>query len=388
MKVLWFTWKDLSHPWAGGAELVNERLAERMVADGHEVTLLVGGYKGCKPVEMVNGYKVIRVGGFYSVFWHTFRYYRRHLREWPDMVIEEVNTLPFFTRFYVKQPSALFFHQLCRKVWFYQMKQPFSLVGYLAEPLYLRLLRGKKLMTISESSRQDLINHGFKREDISVMRLGFDMKPLTKVKFSDKYAAPTLLSLGTIRPMKQTLEQIKAFELAKRHMPDLRLKIAGGIGGAYGKAVLDYIAASKYTADIQYLGRVSSSQRQELTRRSHLLLATSIKEGWGLTVTEAASQGTPAVVYDVDGLRDSTHYGQTGTIAAHNSPLGLSEAILTTLQNKQAYKDLCHKALETNRRYSFNQSYQDFKTLLDRTPSAAPNTQLVLESAGGAAPAP
>ena len=31
MKILWFTWKDMNYPEAGGAELVNEELAKRLV---------------------------------------------------------------------------------------------------------------------------------------------------------------------------------------------------------------------------------------------------------------------------------------------------------------------------------------------------------------------
>ena len=46
MKILWLTWKDREHPLAGGAEVVNEELAKRLVADGHEVTFVVGGFQG------------------------------------------------------------------------------------------------------------------------------------------------------------------------------------------------------------------------------------------------------------------------------------------------------------------------------------------------------
>ncbi|RKY81760.1 glycosyltransferase family 1 protein, partial [candidate division KSB1 bacterium] len=45
MNLLWLTWKDRKHPLAGGAELVNEKLAKRLVQDGHRVIFLVGGYK-------------------------------------------------------------------------------------------------------------------------------------------------------------------------------------------------------------------------------------------------------------------------------------------------------------------------------------------------------
>ncbi|GAC1502477.1 MAG: glycosyltransferase family 4 protein [Candidatus Saccharimonadales bacterium] len=377
MKILWFTWKDLSHPWAGGAELVNERLAERLVEEGHEVTFLVGGYKNSISQELVNGYKVIRIGGYYSVFWQAYIYYRKNLSDWPDLIIEEINTVPFFTKFYTKQPSGLIIHQLCRKVWFYQLKLPVSLLGYIIEPIYMRLLKNTKVITISESSRNDLQQLGFKPDNISIMKLGIDHEPINKLNIEDKYPQPTLLSLGAIRPMKQTIDHIKGFELAKKDVPNLKLTIAGDCGGNYGKQVLDYIKMSRHKHDIEYLGKVSSPKRMDLMRRSHLILGTSVKEGWGLTITEAASQGTPAIVYDVDGLRDSTHYGTTGVITKANTPYALSEAIISIFKNKDSYVQLCKRALESSRHYNFEICFTDFKKYIAEISATKPKSKLV-----------
>src|SRR5882757_7729806 len=142
MKILWFTWKDSENPSAGGAEVVNEELAKRLAADGHEVVFLVARYPGCRPWTERDGFTVVREGGRFSVYWRAYKYYKKHLTEWPDLIIEEVNTVPFFTKFYAKQKRIYFFHQLARQVWFYQMSLPLSLVGYLLEPLYLRFLSG------------------------------------------------------------------------------------------------------------------------------------------------------------------------------------------------------------------------------------------------------
>ena len=135
MKILWLTWKDSSHPKAGGAEVVNEELAKRLVADGHEVTFLVGGYAGASAQDERHGFSIVRLGGRLSVYWKAYRYYQQHLKAWPDIVIDEVNTIPFFARFYVAQRTVLFVHQLCRAIWWYEMPLPVSIIGYLLEPL-------------------------------------------------------------------------------------------------------------------------------------------------------------------------------------------------------------------------------------------------------------
>ena len=74
MNILWFTWKDLSHPFAGGAERVNEELAKRLAKDGHRVVLVVGGFEGGEEKETRDGYEIIRLGNRYTVYWHAYRY--------------------------------------------------------------------------------------------------------------------------------------------------------------------------------------------------------------------------------------------------------------------------------------------------------------------------
>src|SRR5690554_1553878 len=120
MRILWFTWKDKKHPHAGGAEYINESFAEQLVRDGHEVILITSGFPGSKPEEIINGYKVIRLGNIFTVYLLSPFYYLRHLRHWPDRIIEEINTIPFLTQLYTSQKRILLIYQLCREIWFYQ----------------------------------------------------------------------------------------------------------------------------------------------------------------------------------------------------------------------------------------------------------------------------
>jgi hypothetical protein len=120
--------------------VVNEALAKRLVRDGHSVRFVVGGFSGGASNVEKDGYTIIRVGGRFSVYWCAYRYYVNHLRGWADVVIDEMNTIPFFARWYCPKPVFLFVHQLARVVWFYEMPFPFSLIGYAMEPIYLWLL--------------------------------------------------------------------------------------------------------------------------------------------------------------------------------------------------------------------------------------------------------
>ena len=351
--------------------MVNEALAKRLVRDGHEVTFVVGTYPGAKDKEThADGYEIIRMGNRYNLFFVAWRYYRKNLTGWADLVIDEVNTMPFFAKYYVDAPTIVFAHMLCRRIWFYELPFPISLGGYILEPLYLRLINVGHAITVSESTRQDLLRVGFKPDNVHVISEGITTKPLAKLPpLSGKAKQPTMLSFGAMRAMKRTLDQIKAFEIAKQSIPELKLDVAGSSAGNYGQKVLQAIAASPYENDITYHGRVSEKQKLELMRRAHVITQTSIKEGWGLTVTEANSQGTPAVVYDIDGLRDSVQTGKrggvpTGIIVKQNNPQTLAAGIVTLLDDKKLYASYRQAAWRWSQEITFDASYIDFTQVI------------------------
>lgn len=360
MKILWFTWKDKKNPRAGGAEIVSSELAKRLVANGHEVIFLVSGFSGACQEEIINGCRVIRVGGKWTVYWKAFRHYKNHLQGWADLVIDEVNTIPFFCKFFVKEKNILFFHQLCKEIWFYEMFFPLSLIGYILEPIYLRLLRDRQVITISQSTKKDLTELGFSSDQVGIISEGIEIEPIESIQDAPKAAYPTVLSLGSIRPMKRTISQIKAFEEAKKTIPELKMIIAGGGSLAYLKKTKKVIFQSQFQKDIAYLGKVSLEKKIELMRKSHLILVTSLREGWGLIVTEANSQGTPAIVYDVPGLRDAVWNGETGIVCKKNNPTELSKEIVEIFKNNEKYQKLQKRALESSREINFDKSYREF----------------------------
>lgn len=370
MKILWITWKDVGHPDAGGAEIVADELCSRLIRDGHSVTMLTAKYPDMKKQSATKGVEVIRVGD--SRYTHSaaaLLYYVRHLRNKFDIVIEEVNgAAPYFAVFFGRKAKRYtFYHQLGRINWLYEIPAPFSYVGYyVLVPFATRLasMAGTRLITVSESSRRSLEQYGFSEDRTSIISEGLQMQPVEDLRSIHKFKKPTVLSHGSMRAMKRTIDQIKAFELAKKDIPDLQLKVSGSSSGSYGKQVLAYINKSPYKQDIEYLGRTTEAQKIDLMQRCHAILVTSIEEGWGLIVTEANSQGTPAVVYDVAGLRDSVQSMKTGIVTAPN-PAGLASGIVAILKDEKAYKAMQAAGWEWSKHITFDQSYEDFKQALD-----------------------
>jgi glycosyltransferase involved in cell wall biosynthesis len=363
MKILWLTWKDSRHPLAGGAEVVHDELAARLAKDGHEVVFIVPRFPGSHAEEIRNGYRIIRVGNSVTVYWEAYKLYKKQFQGWADVVIDSYFVVPFFAKFYVKEKTYLFVHNLCRQIWFYQMFFPASLVGYILEPIYLQLIKGMNGITISESTKKDLVRYGFKSKNIQIIGQGIEITPVENLSLVEKFPKPTLLSLGSIRPMKRTDQIVKAFEIAKETNPELELVVAGKSDGKYGEKVLNMIKNSRYANSIHYLGSISKEKKTEVMQKSHLIAVTSVKEGWGLIVTEANSQGTPAVVYDVDGLRDSVQNEKTG-IVSKAIPQDLALKIGQILRNSEDYSKFQKNAWEWSKDLNFDSSYINFITVL------------------------
>lgn len=367
MNVLWFSWKDELHPLAGGAETVSSEIRKRLVKDGHTVRLITARYEGSSETENINGVRVYRCGRRFGVYWAAYKLFKKKFKNWPDLIIDEMNTLPFGCAFYTKKRTVLLAYQLARQVWFYQMVFPLSLVGYLIEPLYLFALSRKyeTVLTESESTRQDLKRYGFNPKSVHVFRIGMALKPVEKLK--PKHNMHTVLLLGALRPMKRTLHAVKGFEKARDHNPQLRLLVAGDVSSAYGKKVANYVIRSRHHDAIEILGRVTNEKRIQLLQDASVIVVTSVKEGWGLIVTEANSQGTPAVAYDTDGLRDSIQDGKTGFLVPSGNTKSLGSAINSILSEPTNYERLRTKAWSWSKEFTFNNSYQDFLSVIKDT---------------------
>src|SRR5437879_8219840 len=88
---------------------------------------------------------------------------------------------------------------------------------------------------------------------------------------------------------------------------------------------------------------------------AHVLLMTSVREGWGLVVTEANARGTPAVVYDVPGLRDSVRNEQTGLVVPPR-PKSLSDAMVRVTSDPGLYDRLAAEGQRWSVTFSFDES--------------------------------
>jgi len=366
MKILISSWRDIRNPRGGGAEIVTQEVAKRLVRRGQEVTLFTSAFPGGAKEETIDGVKIIRRGREWTVHFWAYRYYKKYFKGRVDLVIDEINTIPFFTPFYVQEKVVMYINQLAREVWWYQLFFPLNLIGYLLEPIYLRLYRKIITITISESSKQDLVNIGFKKEMIEIIPMAIDFQPVESLEEIAKAKDPTILYFGSLRPMKRPEEIIKALPLIKKTITNIRLQIVGK-GSKKDLARLKKLVWKYDLGDnVIFQGRVGVEEKKKIMSQAHLIAVTSIKEGWGLIVTEANALGTPAVVYNVSGLRDAVQDGVTGIVCQENIPACLAENIIELLKNKELYKKLQFNAWEWSKTLTWDRTADRFWEIINK----------------------
>ena len=84
-----------------------------------------------------------------------------------------------------------------------------------------------------------------------------------------------------------------------------------------------------------------------------------------MVVTEAAACGTPSIVSDVTGLRDSTIHRKSGLILSSNpSAEELSTSMIKIIEDKKLRMNLSRGALLWSKNFNWDKSYNLFKSLL------------------------
>jgi glycosyltransferase involved in cell wall biosynthesis len=295
-RLLFVAWRDLANRRAGGSEVLVDRLATGMMARGDQVSLLCGG----PSAERM--YEVIRSGGTYGQFLRAPLVYWRRLRD-SDLVVEVCNGMPFFTPVWSGQPKICLVNHVHTELWRMMFPRPVAAMGQFAESRVMPWVhRNNLFLTVSNSTADALREIGVSDERIRQICNGVvQPDPLTP-----RSPEPLFLALGRLTEYKRIDLLLKLWERV-RNVVGGKLVIAGD---GPERPRLEALAGP----DVVFTGRVSEEEKHRLLCSAWLLLHPALIEGWGIVITEAAIRGTPAIGFDVPGLRDSVINGQTGLL--------------------------------------------------------------------------
>lgn len=337
--------------------------ARRLVERGHRVTLFVGAVEGQPGKETIDGVDLIRCGGPVTTRLHAFRWYRRAQREKVhfDVVVEEINTLPYFAPWFTAAPVVLWMHQLAREVWWYEAPRPLAAVGFLLERSYLRLYRKNPALVLSASTRQDLLELGFSADHVQIVPPGIE--PGDPAAALSEKEDGLLVYVGRITPSKRVDHLVEALARVRRSGIEARLEIVGA-GEPSAQAAVERVARGRgIEGHVRFSGYVDEQAKRDLLARAALTVMASAREGWGLAITEANSVGTPSVVYDRPGLRDSTIHERTGLLTSPN-PQALADGIIRALTEPDLYAHLQAGALAWSREFTWERASTAFEKAL------------------------
>jgi glycosyltransferase involved in cell wall biosynthesis len=366
LRILILNWRCPRNPRAGGAETLTFEIARRLVLLGHSVEWFSAGFPGAPATELMEGIRVVRAGRQWSVHLHAFARYRTTINHLFDVVIDEVNTVPFFTPLWARgTPKLMLIFQLAREVWWYESPLPVALMGFLLEPIYLKAYRNTTVLTISYSTEGDLRGLGFRSQIIQVP-VGI---PFIHAPSAVKAAEPTFLYVGRISPSKRIPHLITALAQFRKGTASGTLWIVGSGSDGCLKSLKALARRLGVERNVVFWGRVTTAEKERLMSEAHALLMASVREGWGLVVTEAGACGTPAIVYDVPGLRDSVRHESTGLVVGPQPAL-LTEAMVRIIGSDGLGDRLGRAAQSWSSNFSYEKAVQSVSRALSTTTMA------------------
>lgn len=364
MKILILNWRDIKNPLSGGAEILTQELASGFVKKGHGVTQISACFSGAKNEEVIDGVRIIRSGDpdarrlFNSVHFAAYKLYKRDFQGKVDLVIDEVHGIPFFTSFYVKEKKVALICEIAGDLWNIAVGFPFNIFGKIIEKIYPSFYKNIPVITISESSKKELEENGFSKSQVMVIPMGSNSKIVSGLPEKEK--DKTLIFVSRLSKTKGVVDAIRAVEILKKNNPKIKLWIIGRGENSFVAELTKLVKDLSLNEDVKFFDYVTEEKKEELLTRAHILIAPSVKEGWGLTVHEAGARGTPAVVYDVPGLRDIVINNINGIICKENNPKNLSENIQKIFSDDALYVNLQKGAINERKKHTWENTTDKF----------------------------
>lgn len=343
MRFLMLNWRDPRNPISGGAERVSQAYLAALVERGHEVWWFANDFPGGEPVETAGGIKIVRGGGKGMSVWKARQWYAE--QQPFDLVIDQHHGIPWYAPWWSGTNCVAYIHEVLGPVWKAFYPWPISAIGRSQERWTLWLYRAVPFWTPSESTKRVLHRQGVR--EVEVFHNGTDATPLIELEAKPLRQPVRLIAVSRLAPNKRVDHAILATKALLQQGVDTHLTI---VGAGEVESQLRQIALQTGLAEhITFTGQLREEEKDAALRRAHLLIHTSIREGWGLNVIEANAAGTPAIVYPVGGLVDSTIHGQTGIVTADETPKSVANAVLALLNQPAEYDRLRVNAWERSK---------------------------------------
>ena len=357
MRIMWINHRDPKHPQAGGAEVRLYEIGRRLVKMGHEVTVLCEKVDGLPGKEVLEGIEIRRIGGKASIHLLAPLYVKKHGHEY-DVIIDDIaHAVPWYSPLVTRKPVIAHIHHVHQDVVYIELSKPLAWIVSRAEKTIAKVYQ--HFIAVSQSTKEELVKRfSIDPDRIAVVPNGVDLE---KYRIGSKDPRPTILWVGRIKKYKNLDHLLIAYKMVKQEVPDAQLAI---IGTGDQEQKMKELAKKLELKDVHFLGKVSEEEKIRWMQRAWTIVSTSTVEGWGMTITEAAACGTPAVAYNVPGLKDSVRHMETGILVKLGNIKQLAKIIVWLLADDDLRNRLAKNAYRQAQQFCWDRVAESFTTVI------------------------
>ncbi|HEY4417548.1 MAG TPA: glycosyltransferase family 4 protein [Verrucomicrobiae bacterium] len=349
MRFLMLNWRDPQNPLAGGAERVTLAYLKGLVARGHEVYWFAYDFPDAPREEIFEGIKIVRGGGKGTAILAARKWYRAQKKF--DLVIDQHHGIPWYAPWWSQANCVAYIHEVLGPIWNSFYSWPVSRIGQTQERWTHGWYRQVPFWTPSDSTKKTLLAHGV--HEVNVFPNGVDTQPLEILTRKPIESPLRLITVSRLAPNKRVDHAVHAVKILLQKNVATHLTVVGG--GESETSLRQLAARAGIESHIEFTGKLTEPEKNRRLQQAHFLLHTSVREGWGLNVIEANAMGTPAVVYPVGGLVDSTVHGETGIITARETPETVAEALVEIIHSPENYERLQAGAWNRSKTFAWSQ---------------------------------
>ncbi len=340
MRFLMLNWRDPRNPKSGGAERVSQAYLAGLRKRGHEVFWFANDFPNAEPEEVIGGIHIVRGGGSGGSIFKARQWYQRQKRF--DLVIDQHHGIPWFAPWWAKTNCVAYIHEVLGPIWNAFYGWPVSTVGRWQERWTHWFYRDVPFWTPSESTAKALWQTGVR--DVTVIPNGVDTSPLATLEPKPLNSPVRLIAVSRLAPNKRVDHVMQAVKCLFQRGVAAHLTIVGA--GEDENKLKEMAKQPELKGHVTMTGSIAEAAKNAQLRQAHVLVHTSIREGWGLNVIEANAMSTPATVYPVGGLVDSTVDGQTGIVTREETPEAVADAVAGLVKTPERYEILRKNAWE------------------------------------------
>jgi len=364
MKILVINWRDVKNPLAGGAEIYFQEIFRRIVTRGHEVTQLAVNFPGAARTDLVDGIRIIRRGGANTFNFAVWAGLNRILRDGNyDVVIDDLNKIPFYSPWFCDRPVLAMMMHLFRKSIFSEVAFPLAAYVYLAESLIPRCYKNNLFAVLSPSSKRDLLAFGIREEKLIVIPPGTDTARF--VPDLGRKGEPLVLHVGRLKRYKSTDHLLEAAQTLKQNGKRFKVKI---VGDGDDLPRLKELSRRLALEDVvEFTGFISEDDKIRLYQAASVLVENSIKEGWGLIVMEANACSTPVVAARSPGLVDSVQDGKTGLLYEYGNVTELARRLEQLLDDAELRRTMGAHGVKWAESFSWESATDKMLAVIEQT---------------------